>query len=125
MRANATDKKSDSGREIRGAALGKSGARLMESKHACASRNFAAPEAGPLSFSDRQSLAGRQNPMTDEQESRFAALQGAWLAMREKRRRPELATELDAARTEFLKLHRTETDTVVLEAFRQWQVRGY
>ena len=70
----------------------------MESKHACASRNFAAPEAGPLSFSDRQSLAGRQNPMTDEQESRFAALQGAWLAMREKRRRPELATELDAAK---------------------------
>jgi hypothetical protein len=58
----------------------------MESKHACASRNFAAPEAGPLSFSDRQALAGRQNPMTDEQESRFAALQGAWLAMREKRR---------------------------------------
>lgn len=63
--------------------------------------------------------------MTDEQENRFAALQGAWLAMREKRRRPESATELDAAITEFLKLHRAETDTVVLEAFRQWQIRGY
>jgi len=61
--------------------------------------------------------------MTDEQKSRFAALQGAWLAMRKKRRRAE-ATELDAAITEFLKLHRAETDTVVLEAFRQWQVRG-
>jgi hypothetical protein len=63
--------------------------------------------------------------MTDEQGSRFAALQGAWLAMRDKRRRPESATELDAAISEFLKLHRAETDTVVLEAFRQWQVRGY
>jgi hypothetical protein len=62
--------------------------------------------------------------MTEEQESRFAALQGAWLAMREKRRRLESATELDAAITKFLKLHRAETDTVVLEAFRQWQVRG-
>jgi hypothetical protein len=40
--------------------------------------------------------------MTDEQKSRFAALQAAWLAMREKRRRVE-ATELDAAITEFLK----------------------
>jgi hypothetical protein len=63
--------------------------------------------------------------MTDEQKSRFAALQGAWLAMRAKRRRPELAIELDAAIIEFLKLHRAETDTVVLEAFRQWQVSGY
>jgi hypothetical protein len=63
--------------------------------------------------------------MTDEQKSRFAALQGAWLATREKRRRPELAIELDAAIIEFLKLHRAETDTVVLEAFRQWQVSGY
>jgi hypothetical protein len=27
--------------------------------------------------------------MTDEQKSRFAALQGAWLAVREKRRRAE------------------------------------
>jgi hypothetical protein len=53
---------------------------------------------------------------------RFKAL---GLAVREKRRRPELATELDAAITEFLKLHRAETDTVFLEAFRQWQVRGY
>jgi hypothetical protein len=61
--------------------------------------------------------------MTDEQKSRFAALQGAWLAMREKRRRAE-ATELDAAITEFLKLHRAETDTVVLEAFRQWRNTG-
>jgi hypothetical protein len=62
--------------------------------------------------------------MTDEQKSRFAALQGAWLAMREARRRAERATELDAAITEFLKLRRSETDTVVLEAFRQWQGRG-
>ena len=62
--------------------------------------------------------------MTDEQKSRLAALQGAWLAMREKRRRPEMATELDAAIVEFLKLHRAETDTVVLEAFKHWQVRG-
>jgi hypothetical protein len=61
--------------------------------------------------------------MTDEQKSRFAALQGAWLAMREKRRRAE-ATELDAAITEFLKLHRAEIDTVVLEAFRQWRNTG-
>jgi hypothetical protein len=62
--------------------------------------------------------------MTDEQKSRFAALQGAWLAMREMRRRAETATELDAAITEFLKLHRAETDTVVLEAFRYWQASG-
>jgi hypothetical protein len=61
--------------------------------------------------------------MTDEQKSRFAALQGAWLAVREKRRRPEAATELDAAITDFLKLHRAETDTVVLRAFQLW-VRG-
>jgi len=33
--------------------------------------------------------------------------------MYEKRRRAETATELDAAITEFLKLHRAETDTVV------------
>jgi hypothetical protein len=63
--------------------------------------------------------------MTDEQESRFAALQNAWLAMREKRRRLQSATELDKTIMQFLKLHRTETDAVVLEAFRQWQVRGY
>jgi hypothetical protein len=61
--------------------------------------------------------------MTDEQRSRFAALQGAWLAMREKRRRAE-ATEIDAAITEFLKLYRAETDTVVLDAFRQWRNTG-
>jgi hypothetical protein len=61
--------------------------------------------------------------MTDEQKSRFAALQGAWLAMREKRRRAE-ATELDAAITEFLKLHRAETDTVILDAFRRWRNTG-
>ena len=61
--------------------------------------------------------------MTDEQKNRFAALQGAWLAIREKRRRAEAATELDAAITEFLKLHRAETDTVVLGAFQLW-VRG-
>jgi hypothetical protein len=62
--------------------------------------------------------------MTDEQESRFVELQGAWLVMRDKGRRPELPTELAAATTEFLS-HRAETDIVVLEAFRQWQVRGY
>jgi hypothetical protein len=55
-----------------------------------------------------------QRTMTDAQKGRFAALQGAWLAMREKRRRPETAAELDAAIMEFLKLHRAETDTVVL-----------
>ena len=64
-----------------------------------------------------------QRPMTDEQKSRFAALQGAWLAVREKRRRAEMAAELDAAIMEFLKLHRAETDTVVLQAFQRW-VRG-
>ena len=71
-------------------------------------------------------------PMTDEQKSRFAALQGAWLAVREKRRRAEMASanmaastynELDAAIMEFLKLHRAETDTIVLQAFQRW-VRG-
>ena len=62
--------------------------------------------------------------MTDEQKSRFAALQAAWLTMREKRRRAGPATELDAAITEFLQLHRAETDTVVLAAFRQWQAGG-
>lgn len=62
--------------------------------------------------------------MNDEQKSRLAALQGAWLAMREKRRRAEMATELDTAISEFLKLHRAETDIVVREAFRQWQVGG-
>ena len=43
--------------------------------------------------------------------------------MREKRRQAE-STELDAAVTEFLKLSRAETDNVVLEAFRQWRMRG-
>jgi hypothetical protein len=62
--------------------------------------------------------------MTDEQKSRFAALKTAWSAMRENRRRPEAATDLDAAMTAFLKLHRAETDTVVLNAFREWQARG-
>jgi hypothetical protein len=61
--------------------------------------------------------------MTDEQKSKFAALQAAWLAMREKRRRAE-ATELDGAITEFPKLHRAETDTVALDAFRQWRNTG-
>jgi len=64
-----------------------------------------------------------KRPMTDEQKTRFAALQGAWLAVREKRRRAEMAAELDAAIMEFLKLHRAETDTVVLQAFQRW-VRG-
>jgi hypothetical protein len=61
--------------------------------------------------------------MTEEQKSRFATLQAAWLAMREKRRRAE-ATELDAAITEFVKRHIAETDTAVLEAFQHWQVRS-
>jgi hypothetical protein len=61
--------------------------------------------------------------MTDEQKSRFAALQNAWLTLREKRRRSEMTTELDAVIAEFLKLHRAETDTVVLQAFQRW-VRG-
>jgi len=46
--------------------------------------------------------------MTDEQKSRFATLQGAWLAVREERRRAEMAAELDAAIMEFLNLHRAE-----------------
>ena len=62
--------------------------------------------------------------MNDEQKRRLAALQSAWVAMREKRRRADMATELDAAITEFLKLHRAETDIAVREAFRQWQVGG-
>jgi len=62
--------------------------------------------------------------MTDEQKSRFDALKVAWSAMRENRRRPEMATDLDAAITAFLKLHRAETETVVLKAFREWQVGG-
>ena len=61
--------------------------------------------------------------MTDEQKSRFATLQGAWLAVREERRRAEMAAELDAAIMEFLDLHRAETDTVVLQALQRW-VRG-
>ena len=61
--------------------------------------------------------------MTDEQKGRFAALQSAWLVVREKRRRAEMAAELDAAIMEFLKLHRAETDTVVRQAFQRW-VRG-
>ena len=56
-----------------------------------------------------------RGPMTDEQKSKFAALQSAWLAVREKRRRAEMV-ELDAAIMEFLQLHRAETDTVVLQA---------
>lgn len=62
--------------------------------------------------------------MTDEQKSRFVALKGAWSAMREHRRRPEIATDLDTTIRAFLKLHRAEADTVVLKAFREWQVRG-
>jgi hypothetical protein len=62
--------------------------------------------------------------MTDEQKSRFTALQRAWLAMREKRRRAETATELDAAITEFLKLHRTETDPWSVSAVGTWRRGG-
>jgi hypothetical protein len=62
--------------------------------------------------------------MTDEQKNKFAALQDAWLAVREKRRRAETASERDAAITEFVKLDIAETDTAVLEAFRHWQVRS-
>ena len=51
---------------------------------------------------------------------------------REKRRRAKMASanmaastynELDAAIMEFLKLHRAETDTIVLQGFQRW-VRG-
>jgi hypothetical protein len=62
--------------------------------------------------------------MTDEQRSRVAALKNTWLAMRQKRRQPEKAAELDAAIAEFLKLHRAETDADVLKEFRYWQIRG-
>ena len=61
--------------------------------------------------------------MTDEQKNKFAVLQDAWLAVREKRR-AETASERDAAITEFVKLHIAETDTAVLEALRHWQVRS-
>src|SRR5690242_7770498 len=41
-----------------------------------------------------------RSDMNAEQKSRLAALQSALLAMREKRRRAEMATELDTAITE-------------------------
>lgn len=56
-------------------------------------------------------------------ERQICGASGAWLALREKRRRAEMAAELDAAIMEFIKLHRVETDTVVLQAFQRW-VRG-
>jgi hypothetical protein len=62
--------------------------------------------------------------MTDEQKRKFGALQVAWLAVRETYQRPEIVAERDAAITEFVKLHMVETDTAVLEAFRQWQLRS-
>jgi hypothetical protein len=70
------------------------------------------------------SEAPTKGPMTDEQRSKFAALQDAWLAVLANRRRAETASERDAAITEFVKLHIAETDTAVLEAFRHWQVRS-
>jgi hypothetical protein len=62
--------------------------------------------------------------MTEEQKRKFVALQDAWLAVREKRRRADTASERDAAITEFVKLHIGEADTAVLEAFRHWQVHS-
>jgi hypothetical protein len=59
--------------------------------------------------------------MTDEQKRKLAALQDAWLAVREKYR-AETVSERDAAITEFVKLHIAETDVTVLEAYRHWQV---
>ena len=76
-----------------------------------------------MSMPGINSSARRSELMTDEQKSRVAALKSAWLAMREQRRGGSV-TELDAAVAEFLQLHRAETDTFVLEAFRHWQVRG-
>jgi hypothetical protein len=61
--------------------------------------------------------------MMDEQKRKFGALQIAWLAVREKYRRPEIVAERDAAITGFVTLHMAETDTAVLEAFRHWQLR--
>jgi len=65
-----------------------------------------------------------KGPMTDEQKRKFAALQDAWLAVREKYRRAESVPERDAVITEFVKRHIAETDTAVLEAFQHWQVRS-
>jgi len=62
--------------------------------------------------------------MTDEQKRKFVALQDAWLAVLDKPRRAETASERDAAITEFVKRHIAETDTAVLEAFQHWQVRS-
>ena len=61
--------------------------------------------------------------MTDEQKTRFVALQDAWLAVLEKYR-AESVPERDAVITEFVKRHIAETDTAVLEAFQHWQVRS-
>ena len=61
--------------------------------------------------------------MTDEQKTKFVALQDAWLAVLEKYR-AELVPERDAVITEFVKRHIAETDTAVLEAFQHWQVRS-
>jgi hypothetical protein len=61
--------------------------------------------------------------MTDEQKTKFVALQDAWLAVLEKYR-AESVPERDAVITEFVKRHIAETDTAVLEAFQHWQVRS-
>ena len=55
--------------------------------------------------------------MTDEQKSRFAALQDAWSAIREKRRRAE-AAELDAADLTI------PVESARLRPPRQWRARG-
>jgi hypothetical protein len=54
--------------------------------------------------------------MTDEQKTKFVALQDAWLAVLEKYRRAESVPERDAVITEFVKRHIAETDTAFLEA---------
>jgi hypothetical protein len=59
--------------------------------------------------------------MTDEQKRKLAALQDAWLAVREKYR-AEMVSERDAAITVFVKLHIAESDATILEAFRHWQL---
>jgi hypothetical protein len=59
--------------------------------------------------------------MTDEQKTKFVALQDAWLAVLEKYRQAESVPERDAVITEFVKRHITETDTAVLEAFQHWR----
>jgi hypothetical protein len=50
-----------------------------------------------------ETLQLTEGPMTDEQKTKFVALQDAWLAVLEKYRRPESVPERDAVITEFVK----------------------